>query len=150
MLIEERVKKMKRALKSLRESYSGPVLKFDDLNENMKVKVLVKLSQVINTERNSKNPCSIYPTEQFASYGECDRIFFYEKVLQNFGLIPFWTANTLDDVTIQKYLGKHPREMNDFFDGTEVSSCLKPCLSTKVVKNSPLIKVEITSEFALT
>ena len=102
-MIEERNKKMTRALKFLLENYSGPTIRFENLETTEIKKVLLTLSQTIRTEKDRKKPCVDYPTKQYSSYGECDRSYIFEKVWQDYGLIPFWTAKSWDNVTKLKY-----------------------------------------------
>ena len=99
VLFEERERKLKRALKSLRKNYLGPVLKIDDLNRSRTVKAFITLSQTINTERDTSKPCRHYPYKHYQTYSDCDQEFINKRILETYGVIPFWTAKSLDDVT---------------------------------------------------
>ena len=99
VLFEERERKLKRALKSLRKNYLGPVLKIDDLNRSRTVKAFITLSQTINTERDTSKPCRHYPYKHYKTYSDCDQEFINKRILETYGVIPFWTAKSLDDVT---------------------------------------------------
>ena len=63
----------------------------------------VKLSQTIYSERDKSKPCVNYPTEKYVSYEDCDRCTVYQKVLDKFNLVPFWSARSLDEVSMTRY-----------------------------------------------
>ena len=59
----------------------------------------IKLPQTIYSEEDKSKPCINYPTEKFASYGECDENFVYQNILEKFGFISFWSARSLNQVS---------------------------------------------------
>ena len=40
-----------------------------------------------------------YPTEKYDSFGECDQRMVYHQVMDKFNIIPFWTAESLEEVS---------------------------------------------------
>ena len=66
--------------------------------------ISVKLSQTIYSERDKSKPCVNYPTEKYVSYEDCDRRTVYQNVLDKFNLVPFWSARSLDEVSMTRYL----------------------------------------------
>jgi len=64
----------------------------------------VKLSQTIYSERDKSKPCVNYPTEKYVSYEDCDQSTVYQNVLDKFNLVPFWSARSLDEVSMTRYL----------------------------------------------
>ena len=129
---EERNKRLRRALQSLQKSYVGPVLKMD-LSKPTKIAALLTFSQIFNTDQDVDKPCSLYSsTTQYSSFGDCDEHFVHKEVLEKYGLIPFWATRSLDEVTGKKLFSEYPGALYDYFDGTKASTCLNPCLMTKV------------------
>ena len=99
VFIEEKNKKIKRTLKSFQDFYSGPTIKIDDLNKTKYIDIAVKLSQTIYSDEDKRNPCANYPTEDYENFGECDRRYINNKIYNATGIQPFWTADSLDNVT---------------------------------------------------
>ena len=99
VFIEEKNKKNKRTLKSFQDFYSGPTIKIDDLNKTKYIDIAVKLSQTIYSEEDKRNPCANYPTDEYENFGECDRKYINNKIYNATGIQPFWTADSLDNVT---------------------------------------------------
>ena len=96
---EEKNKRLKRSLKSLQSIYSGPTIDNEFLNIPKSTRFLIKVSQIINTERDLNIGCRNYPTKEFNDFGECDGKFVNEQMDKLFlGLKPFWTSN-IEDVT---------------------------------------------------
>ena len=91
--------KVGRSLKSAQKSYSGPLIKIDDLSKPRKVKSLITLSQMIHHEEDSSTPCVNYPFKNFKTFEDCDRSFTYDELFNRYGLVPFWTSKTLEEVT---------------------------------------------------
>ena len=101
LFVEEKVKNLKRTLKSAKSNYIGPSLKIYSFDQPRKISVLLKFSQTIYSERDISKPCRNYPYERFENYSHCDETFVYNEVLKISGFIPFWTARSLDETTKQ-------------------------------------------------
>ena len=107
------------------------------------MKVLLKLSQNIDSERDHKKRCKNYPNNEFVSYLECDQIYF-RKLTNNAkpALMPFWITSNYSEVTklahcnwnkSDKYCRISPlHNYVDIFDGTIDSGCSNPCTTFQV------------------
>ena len=105
MRLEERVKNVKKALKSHYKSYTGPVFEIEDLGGfETDVDGMITMSQIINTDKNVDNPCRNYPYDQFDSFAECDHFYVHDQAFKLTGLVPFWAAKTLNETTKEKRL----------------------------------------------
>ena len=102
LFIEEKNKKLKRSSLYSQYSYFGPPITIDNLADPRGLRLTIKLSQTINTDLNTELPCVNYPTSQYESFGECDRQHVRQVILNQTGLIPFWTADNLEEVTKQR------------------------------------------------
>ena len=87
-----------RTLKSALLAYSGPKITLN-LNENTYTQVMLNVIQTIDSELDMKQNCTNYPNANFKSYKDCDRQFFYDKMKNKFGIIPFWVTDDLNEVT---------------------------------------------------
>ena len=88
-----------RTLKSALLAYSGPKITMENLNENMYTEVMLNVIQTIDSDLDIKRNCTNYPNTNFKSYKDCDRQFFYDKMKNKFGIIPFWVTDDLNEVT---------------------------------------------------
>ena len=95
---------------------------------------IIRISQEINTERDSEAKCRNYPDEEYQSYMDCDTSFVHDELNERQTIIPFWATNDLEEVT-QTYVEPMNLDLYDLFDGTISSPCFTPCLSTKVILN---------------
>ena len=133
-----------RTLKSNVLSYVGPKFINNDLLTPIDMKVLIKLSQNINSEKDQKKKCQSYPNNQYKSYLECDRIYFQQLICNNakHPLRPFWIVSNYSEVTKlafcdwkigDKYCRISPNHNYvDIFDGTIDSACSNPCTTFQV------------------
>ena len=133
-----------RILKSNILSYAGPKFRNNDLSNPIDMKVLLKLSQNIDSERDQKKRCKNYPNREYVSYLECDRKYFQELILNNAKppLTPFWITSNHSEVTklenchwnrSEKYCRISPlHNYVDIFDGTIDSGCSNPCTTFQV------------------
>ena len=79
--------KVGRSLKSAQKSYSGPLIKIDDLSKPRKVKSLITLSQMIHHEKDNSTPCVNYPHKNFKTFEDCDMMKYLKDMdLSLFGL----------------------------------------------------------------
>ena len=106
--------------------------------------------------------CQNYPYQNFSTYGECDIDFVYKEYVNKYELMPFWVTNNMTEVTklrqicdryvldvcmnivtILFYLLIYSSHIDmdkfkdslmgrDLMEGTAVSKCPRPCLTTKV------------------
>ena len=88
-----------RTLKSALLAYSGPKITLESLTELMGIRMMVNVIQTIAPELDTKKNCTNYPNGNFKSYQDCDRQYFYDKMKNTFGLMPFWATDDLNEVT---------------------------------------------------
>ena len=92
-----------RRLRSQTVTYEGSSLVVDDLKSPEYMKVFLDISQTIRHEDYDDGiKCWIYPTAKFKSYRECDEHFVYNTMKSEHNIMPFWAAQTLDEVTTLK------------------------------------------------
>ena len=103
--IEDKLKTLqKRPLKSNRLAYSGPKMSAR-LEKPETMDVMVSLTQTEDSDKDDKKQCRNYPYDGFSSYKNCDEFYVYEMFKNRYnGFIPFWVANTTDDVTATGYV----------------------------------------------
>ena len=94
LLPEERLTRMRRTLKSKRTKFIGPPMSLP-LKNTIKSKYFITISQTIHSERDTAKPCRNYPTEEYESYEECDRLFVYKKMIEKYNMVPFWSAESV-------------------------------------------------------
>ena len=83
--------------------YEGTVIELEDLQTSMVKTYALTLSQTINLEADEGKNCKNYPNENFSSYRECDETFVYNEVVNNFNIMPFWAAKSIDEITDNMY-----------------------------------------------
>ena len=144
---------LKRRLKSDVDAYDGTplVLEFSIQSQSqIYQEYFLTLSQRINLEMDSGFNCLNYPSKEFQSYRDCDEDYVYHQMKQTYKIMPFWAANTLDEVTSLMWVQSSKpgqiktsvlrsynssamaMDFDNLFDGTVESNCPKPCKSTKV------------------
>ena len=131
--LEERNKVQSRTFKLNTLSYEGPLIRNKDLSNSVSVKTIFRLEQTLDSEEDEKKKCKNYPTEEFESYDDCDRSFIRNKMKNEFNITPFWTTDNLEEVTKIGVYDSDEVSLYDYYDGTAVSPCLVPCLTTKVL-----------------
>ena len=94
---------VKRKLRSNSFDYEGTVIEFEDIQTSMVKTYALTLSQTINLEADEGKHCKNYPNENFSSYRECDETFVYNEVVNNFNIMPFWAAKSIDEITDNMY-----------------------------------------------
>ena len=57
------------------------------------------MTQDIHAEADAKKNCVNYPTSKFDSYTKCDEEWVYNMFQNDIGLMPFWVAKRMDEVT---------------------------------------------------
>ena len=113
-------------------AYQGPSVRIDDVSSNKgrEVKTLIRLSQDIIPERDLR--CKNYPYNHFKKYKDCDEEFVMKEVKLRRNVTPVWATTDLESVTKLYHVDGSELMMSYFFQGALVSSCYKPCVSTKV------------------
>ena len=91
----------KRFLKPNLLAYNGPPLKIKDLTETGELKVMLKMSQTVNSEQDTDKKCKNYPNDHFETYNDCDSSFIYKDCKDRFPFMPFGVANDLKEITIK-------------------------------------------------
>ena len=104
IFIEERNKALaKRTLPSSMLSYNGPDIINPDLSvTSLFFKAIIRVSQNIFVEEDERINCKNYPNSEFESYRDCDEKFLYKEIRNKFNVVPFWTANDLNEVTSKR------------------------------------------------
>ena len=98
--IEDQKKTLrKRGLRSQINDYDGIPIEIDDLSSGITKKFFLTFSQRINLDTEEGIDCINYPGEEFQSYQDCDEDFVYNKMKNEFKIMPFWAAKSLDEVT---------------------------------------------------
>ena len=114
-------------------AYQGPAIKIDDVSSQpgREIKTLVHMSQEIQPERDLG--CKNYPYNHYNSYKDCDEEYLLKEVKHRRNVTPVWATEDLEAVTKLHVDHNEPEiMMSYFFEGTLISSCFKPCVSTKV------------------
>ena len=100
MYLEEKEFLVKnRMLKSSLFSYSGPRISIEDLDSITNIEMAVNVVQKLDSDLDKTKNCTNYANEMFESYNECDKTFVQEKMKQEFGIMPFWATDDLNEVT---------------------------------------------------
>ena len=90
---------IRRTLESNMFDYDGIPLKIKNLNSGMFYRFSLDFFETFNLKSDSGKNCEDYPTKTFSSYKDCDMDFVYNKMRNQYKLMPFWAAKTLDEVT---------------------------------------------------
>ena len=133
LYVEERNKALMVLLKQNMLSYMGPSLKIERAQRNLRI--ILSMTQTIDTEDNPAKQCRIYPHGGFDNYSDCDEDFVYKEFENYFKIMPFWVTRNLKEVTYKKFQvpdDTKEHTIQDFIDGTRNSPCYRPCLTTKV------------------
>ena len=98
--IDDREKKLrKRGLRSQIMDYDGIPIKIEDLSSAIIRKYFLTFSQRIYLDTEEGIDCVNYPDGEYRSYQDCDENFVYNKMKNEFKIMPFWAAKSLDEVT---------------------------------------------------
>ena len=94
----------KVSLRSLRNnylSYAGPSLEISDLivESGKEIEIIVKLSQILNTEKDEKSQCKNYPYKNYLNYNDCDQTYVQHIIENKVNVTPFWATQDLEKVT---------------------------------------------------
>lgn len=100
---DKRTSVVKRKLRAKSFDYEGTAIELEDLWSSMIKSYALTLSQTINLEADEGKHCRNYPNEHFSSYRECDENFVYNEVINNYNIMPFWAAKSIDEITELMY-----------------------------------------------
>ena len=92
----------RRTLESNIFDYDGIPLKMENLTSGMFYRFSLALFETISLKSDTAKQCQDYPTENFASYRDCDMDFVHDEMKNRYNFMPFWAAKTLDEVTKMK------------------------------------------------
>ena len=109
IFFEEKNKVLSRRLKTNMLSYDGPSFQYDDLFLPHDKKGIFSFHQNIYSDNEKDKHCRNYPFNGSASFGECDKKYFYDKFVNFYKIMPFWIALDLIDVTNHR-LGKPSKQ----------------------------------------
>ena len=99
LLIQDKEKALiKRSLKAESDTYDGAQIEID-LHPPLNKKYFLSIKQTIHLEMETGINCKNYPFGGFASYRDCDEDFVYNEMKMKYGVMPFWAAKSLDEVT---------------------------------------------------
>ena len=90
---------IKRSLTSNAFDYEGENIELQDLSTAKSRTYALTLSQTIDLEEDEGKNCRNYPNKNFTSYRECDENFVYNEVKNNYNMMPFWAARSMDEIT---------------------------------------------------
>ena len=82
-------------------SNEGFALQIEDLTSGKHYDYSLTIFEKIDLEAGQGNEkgCRNYPTETFLNYSDCDMDFVYNKMKDEYKIMPFWAAKTLNDIT---------------------------------------------------
>ena len=139
ILVEDRLKSVKRAQKLNKFGHSGPAFKLEDTNTSINKYYALQFHQNIFLEMDQSRACVDYPSLHFESYDECDNKFVNKFLENNFpkDFLPIWATDDIANVTKLikldgKVSGKQMRAYKDLIKGTTQSDCRQPCKSTDI------------------
>ena len=101
--IEDRLKRVKRAIMSQLKSYSGPVLSIKDLGVPRQIESLVVLSQTKFSEKDEENQCRNYPYANYQGFEDCDFDWVQKELSKLSSVVPFWASRNMEAVTKFRY-----------------------------------------------
>ena len=99
LYIQERNRAVKRTLQSNLMAYSGPQVKINDMSVGQEIRVMIKISQEIDSEKDVRAKCKIYPNKIYENFNECDEDFVFHEVNKILNITPFWSTKDLKSVT---------------------------------------------------
>ena len=94
----------RRKIDSTSFDYEGPPIELEDLHSTKVVSYTLSLKQTIDHESEKRKNCINYPNQNFKTFRECDENFVYNKVMNNYNVMPFWAAKEIDEITDIAYL----------------------------------------------
>jgi hypothetical protein len=133
LFLEDRLISLNRANAFAKLSYkSGPQIH----NDPYRYKVyILQITQNVFVENDKSIGCRNYPTEQFATYNDCDEEFTerYTRERSPVGLVPFWATRDLNRTTTHYIVDSAYRSATYAIPSGQIKSdCPMPCTSTEV------------------
>lgn len=92
-----------RPIKSFSHQFRGLPITLENLKKPRVVKFDFKLEKTIHSDRDCKQPCVNYPTQEFKTFGECDKQFVREQYKRKYRGNPIWLADSPAEVTNKRY-----------------------------------------------
>ena len=89
----------RRTLESSYFDYEGMPIEIKNLTSGVFFEFTLKFFERINLELENGIKCVDYPTMIFSSFNECDMAYVYNEMKNNYKIMPFWAARTLEEVT---------------------------------------------------
>ena len=147
--IEPKNLKTVRLIKKTRLGYSGNIIENKIPQAPREIKVIIKISQIVNTEEDGE--CRNYPFGKYQTFGDCDLEFLQNITKNHYNITPFWVVESFENVSIPSiYVHRNWSGFGDLIDGTRESPCYPPCLTNKVrfhlyvvVKNKQKISLKV-------
>ena len=100
----DRNKALGRKLKSNILSYSGPTFQNTNLNVPIVINGMFKISQTINSEKDSNIKCINYPNKVYESFRDCDEEYLYQLFTTKYHIMPPWVTRNMSEVTILRLI----------------------------------------------
>ena len=97
------------------------------------VEYVVGIHQTRNVEEDKSVGCRNYPTKNFKTYEECDKMFILESLEQSGwkNLTPIWGTDQIKDVTNGVLQDNNDIWLHYYlFEGIKPNKCPKPCIKT--------------------
>ena len=94
-------KALTRTLLQTYLAYDGPSIAISDLmiESTRFIRIMLKMFQHIDTERNEESKCKNYPYENYLNYNDCDQNYVQNIVKDNLNITPFWATQVFENVT---------------------------------------------------
>ena len=80
-------------------SYNGPLITNQDLSRSEIIRVMLKLDQTVDSEKDEDKKCRNYPNKQYSHYQECDKKNVYVDCLKRYPFMPFGVALYENEIT---------------------------------------------------
>jgi hypothetical protein len=110
-------------------------------NKTKSFDFIIEMRQEVFVEEDETKNCSVYPTGEHASYGECDRRYILAQLATLFGpsFVPLWAADNATLVTAAaQFPGPGPwpgpEAYTPYYNlglGIQLSDCRLPCTTTR-------------------
>ena len=97
--IVDQQKGLNRVLRSQSADFDSETMGMEDLAETMIKRYFITFSITRNLETHSGISCKKYPSGSFSSYKDCDEKYVYDVMKNKYGIMPFWAASRLSEVT---------------------------------------------------
>ena len=96
---------------------------------------VVQINENVYVENDPSKNCKNYPYNGFGSYNDCDEHFISTTLKKSFGpeFVPVWAANVTSKTSSVKWANSTDYDINDLFEGVELSQCHLPCTTTNLV-----------------